>query len=148
MYAHELNSAVNTIPTSYDETAGSLMFTAASTGQFEVLNRTQSVLVMTFVSSTDTQTPVSSVTSNRHQCFIPPAPSGSSAGFVHDFFKVKQGDRVYLRAHSSSGATSSGWVFFTTWQTCVNFVADIYIRLGFANATSLRQANSPLQDGP
>lgn len=115
MYAHELNSGVSTIPTSYDETAGSLMFAAASTGQFEVINRTTSVLVMTFVGSDNTQTPNSSITANRHQAFIPPAPTGSSAGWVKDFYKVKQGDRIYLRAHSSSGATSSGWVFFNTW---------------------------------
>ena len=91
------------------------MFTAASTGQLEVINRTESVLAMTFVPAENTATPVSSITSNRHQAYIPPAPSStSSAGWVKDFLKMKQGDRVYLRSDTGSAVTS-GIVYFNTW---------------------------------
>lgn len=111
-YSHKVVASVNNIPTSYDETAGSLMFTGASTSVLEIINTTNSVLAIAVVSAP--QTPVSSITSNRSQFYIPAAPTSGSAGWVKDNFKITLNDRVYLRSDSGSAVTT-GSVYFNTF---------------------------------
>lgn len=106
MYGNILNSSSNSIPTSFDETAGSKLLSAApSSGELVVLNYTSDILAL-FVGAV-ASAPSSSLPGK--QAFIPAAPSGG-CGFTVLNIKVIKGDRVYLRATTSS--VSSGKVYW------------------------------------
>lgn len=114
MFAHKIDSSASAIPASYDETAGSLMFTAPSAGKLMVINSCTDDLAMTIVGKDNTATPVSTITSNRNQAYIPGAATGTKAGWVLDGIPIIQGQRVYLRS-DTGGAVSSGIVRFLLW---------------------------------
>lgn len=107
--ADVIDASVNNIPTSYNATPGSLAINGCpSAGILVILNMTTSVIAVTV--GTYPQIPVSTISSNRNQGFIPPAASTSLAsGIIVDSFFITQNDKLYIRSMDS--AISSGRVF-------------------------------------
>lgn len=108
MYSGKIVASSNNIPTTFGTGAGSLILTAPSAGNVEIINRTLSVLAVAITG--DHNVPASTPYVN----YIPPAPEGGSAGWVHDRFKVKIGDRIFIRSDTGSTVTS-GTVYCNLW---------------------------------
>lgn len=108
MYRAKVVASTNNIPTTFDTSAGSLIFTAPSAGLLEIINTTNSVLI---VAQTSHPTTVPSNSDSKGQNYIPAAPTSGSAGWVKDGFIVTLGDKIYLRSDSGSAVTT-GSVYF------------------------------------
>lgn len=115
MYASKIVASDNNIPTTYGTGAGSLLVSSLpSSRQIEIINTCESVLVVSVGPPSDDQVPNSVITTNRKQLYIPAAPTGSSAGWVKDFFSIRLGDRIYVRSDTGSAVTS-GTVYINLW---------------------------------
>lgn len=105
MYSMKVDASTANIPTSFDETAGSLMSAAVAAGnKISFINTTTKCIAWAIGSSLTT--PVSTLSTNRNQGFIPPAPSGGCAGIVFDLQKASRGDRLYIRSDDAAAATT------------------------------------------
>lgn len=102
-YGNIIDASSNNVPTSFDETAGSLLTSGApSSGEMIFLNYTSAVLAV--FSGKVASAPSSSLPGK--QAFIPAAPTGG-AGVGVLSIKVTQGDRIYIRSASGSAATTA-----------------------------------------
>ena len=144
MYGAKIDSSSNNIPTTFDTTAGSLVIDGTpSSRQIEIINRTTEVLAITLVSKKEGVTvPSSVITTNRRQLYVPPAPTSGTAGWVKDYLKINQGDKLYLRSDGS--AASSGNVYINLW-TALFWVASV--GLSFSTAGTQRLKDIPLRPG-
>lgn len=113
MFGHKIVASTNNIPASYDETDGSLAFTAPSGGHLEIINTCNSVLVVTKTSRPAT-TPDSDITTNRVQNYIPAAPTHGSAGWIKDGLMITLGDKIYIRSDTGAPVTT-GSVYFNIY---------------------------------
>lgn len=106
MYAGAiLDASANNIPTSFSTAAGSKIITSCPSGTaIGFINTTTDVLAVEIGSYKDTTVPSSSLPGKSG--FIPASGTG-----VIDWFKVTQGDSVFIRATGGS-TISSGKVYF------------------------------------
>ena len=109
MYGNVIDSATDNIPTTFTTAAGSRVISSSSSGGFlGIINYTSDTLAVVVGNYQDTAVPVSTLPG---RCvFIPFAPSGSNGSAAMDYFKVSQGDSVFIRATGGSAITS-GKVF-------------------------------------
>lgn len=115
MFAAKIVASTNNIPIAYDTTAGSLFFTAPSAGKIEIFHSCNAVLAIAIAGRDAGVTPPNStITTNRRQLYIPPAPTGGYAGWVKDGLPVNQGDKVYIRSDSGSPVTV-GTCYLNLW---------------------------------
>lgn len=111
-YSVKIVSGTNNIPTSFDETAGSLassVFPSAS--RVAVLNYTSEILA--FSLGEYTAAPSSSFSTNPNQVIVPAASGGNPGVAVLDEIGVGNNSRCYLRSEGS--AATSGNVYVTVW---------------------------------
>lgn len=113
MYAATvIDSSSTNIPTSFDETAGSLAIPVTPAGnKLLIINLTTHTLA--FSLDPYAPAPSSSLTTNPNQCFVPPGDSTSVAKpLLLIGFDISQGSVLYLRSADGSAA-SSGKVFIS-----------------------------------
>ena len=110
MYGTILDASSSNIPTTFSTAAGSKIISSAPSASFiGFINTTTDVLAVEIGSYKDTSVPSSDLPG---KCgFIPSAPTGGYGSGTIDWFKVTQGDSVFIRATGGS-AISSGKLYF------------------------------------
>lgn len=106
MHTAKITASSDNIPTTFTSAAGSLVIDGApSGGILYVMNLTTSVVVLT--TAQYLEVPSATLSTNRNQLPIPPGSSTSLAsGIIIDAFKIRQGDKVYVRSDSGSTITA------------------------------------------
>ena len=105
MYGAIIDASSNNIPTTFDETAGSLIASSLPAGvRIAFVNTTESVLA--FSVADYSAAPSSVIGTNRNQGYIPAAPTGGTASIVLDGIVVSNGGRIYVRSDTGSAVTA------------------------------------------
>ena len=108
MYGGTIDAAIDNVPIAFDATPGSLIISSSHAGKnLSIINKTDHVLAFTF--GTEDIVPVTLLTTNRNQGFVP------DRGYTTcDWILISNKTNIYIRAADGS-PISSGEIYAWVW---------------------------------